>query len=475
MSLRILGIDFSAVFRRNWESTGGKELSEAYARTLRTVAEIREGFDRVALLCDSGPSFRKQLLPTYKADRERPPQPFYEQQNRTVARLMAEGCVAFSAPPYDPTASALPSFAEADDLCATLAAWCVSNDHKLVLYGGDKDLLQIVRDGVQVWRPDHDGLWDGPRVMADPKIGVAPGRIPDWLALGGDRSDGFKCFPGWEEADGSKRPGIGPTGATKMIAKFGSLMSVIDAACAEDKEGETPAFPPSHAREVIRRAQPSPQEAAMLGLQLATLVSTLPVDFSPLLAEPVFGSLSDDDEPAHVEAEAESTALARVPNEGIDRYALQPRTANGMMQMAEWLLDSHLYNQYPNAAAIFAVMLEANERGISAGLALRNAYVVKGKPAWSAAFIAALIKTSPVCKLFRIIESTTERAVLEYQRADEDAPSQFVFTIDEARAAGWLKEGSKWMTNPRTMLRWAAIREGGRAFFYDCVAGMYTP
>ena len=33
----------------------------------------------------------------------------------------------------------------------------------------------------------------------------------------------------------------------------------------------------------------------------------------------------------------------------------------------------------------------------------------------------------------------------------------------------------KWVTNPRTMLRWAAMREGARAFAQDIVNNMYTP
>lgn len=481
--MNILGIDFSAMFRRNWEASGGKELSEAYKRTLQTVASIREGFDRVAILCDSGTSFRKMLLASYKADRERPPAPYYEQMGRTCERLHADGCSVFLSPAVGVVPGAT-YYAEADDLCAALASWCVMNSHALTIYGGDKDLIQLVDDEwkVSVWRPDYEGRWDRGRVIA--KYGVEPLRINDWLALGGDKVDGFKMFPGWEE-DGKKRPGIGPDIAAKLLARFGTIYGVIDAIEGKDAEG-LPVMRDGHVKEVLRRGQPTPLAAATLGMQLATLRRDLSVDFGVLESEPVYASLTEDapdstsDPPSNPNPRAASTALARpVDATGIERYALQPRSANAMMQMAEWLFDSRLYGQYPTATAVFAVMLEANERGVPVGLALRNGYIVKGKPAWSAQFIGALVLASGKAKKFRIIESTADRAVLEYQRTDDVEPRLFEFTIEEARTAGWMKSGekgdNKWITNPRTMLRWAAIREAARAFFFDVVAGMHTP
>lgn len=500
--MKILAIDFSALMRRNWEATGGKELSEAYARTLRTVADIRQGFDRVALLCDSGPSFRKALLPTYKADREKPPAPYYEQMNRTVARLMADGCVAFAAPMHPEfartegahdSAANEPRYAEADDLAASLAAWCIANKHDVVIFGGDKDLLSLPLDPkspdfgtVQVWRPDHAGLWNEIRVAEDPKgPGVPPERIPDWLALGGDASDGFKMFPGWEE-DGKKKPGIGPGNAAKLIAKFGSLMGVIDAALSD---ADPPPFPPSHQRDVIRRAKPSPVEAAQLGLRLATLVRNLPVPWERLEEEPVYAPLTEE-KPRAAEAtfeepircgtfddEATQAALARIapPSaSGLSRFGEQYKSAEQMMDLANRFYEGRFFGSFPNPESLFTVMWLASERGENVGHALVNSYVIKaGKPpGYLATYLAARVKASPVCKEFKIIESTATHATVLYQRIDDAEPSTYRFDLKEAEQAGWLKEDGPWVKRPRAMLRAAALREAARAFFFDVVSGM---
>lgn len=520
--MRIIGIDFSATFRRAWEASGGNELSEAHKRTLRTVAEIRDGYDRVALLCDGGRSFRAAMLPEYKASRERPPAPYYEQLDRTLDRLTREGCSLFDAPlieimgtpPDGETQPIGALYAEADDLCASLAQWCIDRGHALTLYGSDKDLLQLVSDEkrIDAWRPGAtlpgnssaiEGPWHEAEVLI--KFGVLPIRIAELLALGGDVSDGFKMFPGWDDTTG-KHPGIALGMAAKLLGKYGTITGVIDAIEGTDKKG-LPLMKDGHVKEVLRRGKPTPRDAALLGINLAMLRRDLPVDFDVLLAEPVYAPIVSNDSESTLRAEGErqlsalraetdmvrkshatsatpermSEALARVDSTatGMDRFALCPRNKDEALDLAKWLYESRLYGQYPNEYAILAVMIEAYERGVPPGLALRNAYMVKQKPAWSAQFMGALVLASGKAKRFRIIESTSERAVLEYQRADEDAPSTFTFTIAEAQTAGWLKSGAngdgKWITNPRTMLRWAAIREGARAFFFDVVAGMHTP
>lgn len=527
--MRILGIDFSAMFRRNYEAAGGKGAGEAHDRTLQTIAAIRDGYDRVAILCDGGTSFRKALLPTYKADRERPPAPFYEQQDRCLARLAKEGCTVFPAPVVWPAGgdSGLPQdyFAEADDLCWALAEWCSQEGHALDIYGGDKDLLQCISDHacVRVIRPDHEGAWDEARVLAYDKVGVSPDLVADWLALGGDGSDGFQMFPKWTSDDGKMHPGIGPGTAAKLLGKFGTILDVVAAIEAKDANGED--LIKGAVKEALRRGKPTPLEAAELGMRLARLAeSGVMVDFDVLTAEPVYLPLTDAKkvavpkpvepigapqaapkgreepivegdgdrhaspppppmvarvEPPEVQGEPvphiTSVALARSKAPALDLWALQPRSVDEMMRTAQWFFESRMFGKFPNEYAIFVVMMEARERGIPVGLALRNAYVVNGKAAWYASFLGALILASGKARQFRIVETTPAHAVLEYQRTEEPEPSRFVFTIEEARTAGWIKADGKWETNPRTMLRWAAIREGGRAFFMDVVAGMRTP
>ena len=96
--MRILAVDLSALFRRHWEAAEGKSDSEAFRRTIAAVAAEREGFDRVAICCDAGPSFRKVFEPGYKGSRVRPPASYGAQLQRTVERLEADGCTVLRAP-----------------------------------------------------------------------------------------------------------------------------------------------------------------------------------------------------------------------------------------------------------------------------------------------------------------------------------------------------------------------------------------
>jgi 5'-3' exonuclease len=102
---------------------------------------------------------------------------------------------------------------EADDALASAAALAAKDPdvQKVCIWTPDKDLAQCVRGDriVQVDRKSHvirntDGV--------HAKFGVVPQRIPDYLALVGDASDGY---PGIS--------GIGPKGAAALIDRFGRI------------------------------------------------------------------------------------------------------------------------------------------------------------------------------------------------------------------------------------------------------------
>jgi 5'-3' exonuclease len=87
---------------------------------------------------------------------------------------------------------------EADDALATAAArWAdAPGVEQVLLCTPDKDLAQCVR-GTRVVQLDRMRrlLRDEPGV--NEKFGVAPGSIPDWLALVGDAADGIPGIPRW--------------------------------------------------------------------------------------------------------------------------------------------------------------------------------------------------------------------------------------------------------------------------------------
>jgi 5'-3' exonuclease len=103
---------------------------------------------------------------------------------------------------------------EADDLLASAAVQLAEQVGQVRLLTPDKDLAQVVRAEriVQVDRlrgsvRDEAGVWE--------RFGVAPGSVPDLLALMGDDADGI---PGL--------PGIGAKTAAVLLARYGELTAI---------------------------------------------------------------------------------------------------------------------------------------------------------------------------------------------------------------------------------------------------------
>jgi len=102
---------------------------------------------------------------------------------------------------------------EADDALASAALLAFADDRvsKICIWTPDKDLGQCVRDDriVQVDRRNK-AIRNAEAVRA--KFGVSPALIPDYLALVGDRADGYPGIPG-----------IGSSGAANLIARYGRI------------------------------------------------------------------------------------------------------------------------------------------------------------------------------------------------------------------------------------------------------------
>jgi 5'-3' exonuclease len=103
---------------------------------------------------------------------------------------------------------------EADDIMGTVAMKMWSRGYPVVIVTGDKDLAQLVREGVWIYDMANEAWLDEARVRE--RYGVYPCQIPDLLALRGDSVDNI---PGVE--------GIGPKIAQQILSV---CMSVEDVA-----------------------------------------------------------------------------------------------------------------------------------------------------------------------------------------------------------------------------------------------------
>jgi len=103
---------------------------------------------------------------------------------------------------------------EADDVIATLARQAQADGLPVLISSGDKDLAQLVGDGVVLEDSMQEKRYD-PDAVVD-KFGVGPELVGDLLALTGDTSDNI---PGVEK--------VGPKTAAKWLNKYGDLDSII--------------------------------------------------------------------------------------------------------------------------------------------------------------------------------------------------------------------------------------------------------
>ncbi len=182
--------------------------------------------DRGAVVFDSSaPTHRELRFPTYKAQRPSMPAEL-AQQLATIDRLVAVNHFpVIRRPGY-----------EADDIIATLARRGVEAGLEVVIVAGDKDLAQMVGEHVRMQDTMRDVTYDAELVRK--KWGVAPGVIPDLLALMGDAVDNI---PGV--------PGIGQKGAAGLLEKYGSLDGVL--AHLEELKGKQKASLVEH-REAVK-------------------------------------------------------------------------------------------------------------------------------------------------------------------------------------------------------------------------------
>jgi DNA polymerase I len=201
---------FFALPVENFSTTTGQPTNAVYGFTAMLINVLRdEQPTHVAVAFDRGePTFRHEQWVEYKANRRETPEDFRSQLSLIFEVLDALGIRRLSVPGY-----------EADDIIATLATAAEAEDMDVLIVTGDRDELQLVSDHVTVLMTRR-GITEMTRFTPETvreKYGLSPDQYPDFAAVRGDPSDNLPGIPG-----------VGEKTATKWIAEFGSLESLVD-------------------------------------------------------------------------------------------------------------------------------------------------------------------------------------------------------------------------------------------------------
>jgi hypothetical protein len=124
-------------------------------------------------------------------------------------------------------------------------------------------------------------------------------------------------------------------------------------------------------------------------------------------------------------------------------------------------------------ADVLAVMITGHELGLSPMQAVRGIHLIDGKVSMSADLAVSLVKRSPLCVSFKLIESNDKLATYETERRGEGKTS-LSFTIQQASVAGLAGRGT-WQKYPAAMLRARCAMGLARAVYPDLLMGVYDP
>jgi len=162
------------------EQTGTRHLAVAFDESLTT-------------------SYRNEIYPLYKANRDPAPDDLKRQFSWARSAAEAMGLQCFADSRY-----------EADDVIGTLAEYWRSKGHPICVVTADKDLAQLVGENDHWWDFSRNQKLNAKQLTE--KFGVLPEQMADYLALTGDAVDNI---PGV--------PGVGPKSASALLGHFGDL------------------------------------------------------------------------------------------------------------------------------------------------------------------------------------------------------------------------------------------------------------
>ncbi|CAB0748036.1 DNA polymerase I [Corynebacterium diphtheriae] len=200
---------FYALPAENFSTSGGQATNAVYGfLSMLSSLLVEEKPTHVAVAFDVGrQTFRTEMFPEYKAQREAAPPEFKGQVEIIKEVLETLGITTLEKENF-----------EADDIIATLATAAGPLGFDTYIVTGDRDSFQLVNESTTVLYPMRgvSVLHRFTPEAVEEKYGLTPVQYPDFAALRGDPSDNLPNIPG-----------VGEKTATKWIVQYGNLDSLL--------------------------------------------------------------------------------------------------------------------------------------------------------------------------------------------------------------------------------------------------------
>jgi len=193
------------------KNSNGLPTSTVFGFTLAMEEILRkENPSHIAVVFDPpGPTFRHDMFPEYKANRESTPEDI-----KTALPYIKRLIKGFNIPIIEEAGY------EADDVIGTMAKNAEKEGYTVFMMTPDKDFAQLVSEQIKMYKPGRGG--GGPEILGPQEVKAKflvehPEQVIDILALWGDSADNI---PG--------APGIGEVTAKKLIGQFQSVEGVYE-------------------------------------------------------------------------------------------------------------------------------------------------------------------------------------------------------------------------------------------------------
>ncbi len=195
---------YFAFINRPLTNSKGENISALFGffRNLYSILKHYKPAYIFAAMDSKTKTFRHDFYPEYKATRNKTPEDLHAQIPWICEILETLGIPTLQCDGY-----------EADDIIATVAKKCSKTGRTCRILSGDKDLMQLVCENIQILKPDAASTWkvtDSAAVQAE--WGVKPEQLLDLLSLYGDTADNV---PGVT--------GVGVKTAAKLLSEYQNL------------------------------------------------------------------------------------------------------------------------------------------------------------------------------------------------------------------------------------------------------------